>query len=365
MDNSTPPPAGQEPPITAQTVPPTAAPQAPHRPAPPPKPRGRGCLFALIVLLFVGGFLVLAIFGAVAMNIEGRAASEVREVHFSGKRLTSHKVAILRVEGLIADGEGYLKKQIDAIRDDDRVKAVVLRINSPGGTVSGSDYVYHHLTQLREDRQLPIVVSMGAICASGGYYIAMAVGDTPETIIAEPTTWTGSIGVIIPHYDLSGLLAEWKIQDDSIKSHPLKQLGSMTRPMSEEERAILQSLVNDSFDRFKEVVKSGRPHFREDPQALDAVATGAVFSTNQALDNGLVDAEGFLEDAIDRAIDLAGLDKDQVHVIEYERRFGLLEEMLMTSRARPRINWQSWVERATPQAYYLYSALPNLLETAP
>ena len=124
---------------------------------------------------------------------------------------------------------------------------VVLRVDSPGGTVTGSDYLYHHIKQLREELELPMVVSMGSLCASGGYYIAMAVGQGEDLIFAEPTTWTGSIGVVIPHYDLAGLLASWNVEDDSIASHPLKLLGSPTREMTAEDREILQQLVDDHF----------------------------------------------------------------------------------------------------------------------
>ncbi len=124
------------------------------------------------------------------------------------------------------EGDGFVKRQIDRVRKDAQVKAVVVRIDSPGGTVTGSDYIYHHLKKLREDRSLPLVVSMGSIAASGGYYIAMAVGDQEKSIFAEPTTTTGSIGVIVPHYDLSGLMARYDVRDDSISSHPRKQILS-------------------------------------------------------------------------------------------------------------------------------------------
>ena len=355
------PPPGDQPPVTANVI--GAGPR--HAPPPPPKPGRGGLLLALFVLLLGGAFVVVLGLIAVAFSFGPHNLDGIEEAHYARQRRARDKVAILRVEGVIASGEGYLKKQIDAIRDDPHVKAIVLRINSPGGTVSGSDYTYHHLTELRDERQLPIVVSMGAICASGGYYIAMAVGDTPEVIYAEPTTWTGSIGVIIPHYDAAGLLEEWKITDDSIKSNPLKQLGSFTRHMTDREREILQSLVNDSFARFKKIVRSGRPAFEENPKALDDVATGVVFSTPQALKNGLVDRSGFLEDAIDRAAELAGLDKDKVNVVEYKQRLGLLEHMIMQSETPPaRADLQSLLRLATPQAYYLYSWLPTLQRTA-
>ena len=146
---------------------------------------------------------------------------------------------------------------------------------------------------------------MGGLAASGGYYASMAVGDTEDTIFAEPTTWTGSIGVVIPHYNVTGLMKEIGVADDSIASNPLKEMGSFTRPMTEAERNIFQNLVNEGFTRFKDVVKSGRPKFKQDPAALDKLATGQVFTAVQAEKNGLIDKIGFIDDAVDRAIELA------------------------------------------------------------
>src|SRR5262249_659403 len=142
--------------------------------------------------------------------------SEVREKYHSMNRFGKDKVAIINVEGTIMAGEGFVKHQIDAVKNDPHVKAVVLRVDSPGGTVTGSDYIYHTLKKMSEERKIPLVVSMGSVAASGGYYIAMAAGPNPKTIFAEPTCWTGSIGVIIPHYDISSLLEKWSIEDDSI-----------------------------------------------------------------------------------------------------------------------------------------------------
>ncbi|MCH8923990.1 MAG: signal peptide peptidase SppA, partial [Planctomycetes bacterium] len=215
------------------------------------------------------------------------------------------KIAIITIDGAILSAEGHVKHQIDRVRQDKNVKAVVLRINSPGGTVTASDYLYHHLVELRKEKDIPIVVSMGGVCASGGYYIAMAVGDGEKVIYAEPTTWTGSIGVIIPHYNISGLMKKYGVEDDSIASHPLKETGSMTKEMSPEQRAILQELVQISFEGFKDIVKQGRPKLDDTQQDadgltdMDKVATGQVFTAEQAVDRGLVDEIGFIEKAID------------------------------------------------------------------
>jgi protease IV len=319
-------------------------------------------LFALSSI----GALLLAVLAAVALVglVSWEEDDGIHEHHHSLARSADQKVAIITLEGTILDGDGFVKKQIDHVRDDPSVKAVVLRVNSPGGTVSGSDYLYHHLQQLCRDRQLPLVVSMGGIAASGGYYVAMAVGDTPRTIFAEPTTWTGSIGVVIPHYNLAGLMEKWQIEEDSIKSHRLKQMGSPLRLMTEEERKIFQSLVDDGFTRFKEVVKSGRPMFRSDEAALDKMATGQVFTTRQALAGGLVDQEGFVEDAIDRALELAGLDKEHTSVVKYKHFGGIFDVVLgahgQARGASPVGELAALFDLATPRAYYLCTWLPPL-----
>jgi protease-4 len=140
-----------------------------------------------------------------------------KEKYHSLDKYAAKKLAIIDISGPIMEAEdGFVKRQIDLVREDKDVVAVVARIDSPGGTVTGSDYIYHHLRDLVEERKLPLVVSMGGVCASGGYYAAMAVGDQANSIFAEPTTWTGSIGVIIPHFDLSGSLSALQIEDDSI-----------------------------------------------------------------------------------------------------------------------------------------------------
>src|SRR5258706_10396683 len=225
-------------------------------------------------------------------------------------------------------------KQIRTVRKDENVKGIVLRVDSPGGAVTGADYIFHHLKELKNEKGCPVVVSMGGMAASGGYYVSMVVGDQKDSIFAEPTTTTGSIGVIIPHYDISGLLSKFDVKDDSISSHERKQMLSMTRPIPKEHRDIIQGYVNETFDRFKMIVKEGRPKFTKDAAALDKLATGEIFSADQALKHGLVDKIGFLEDAVERAIELAHLTKDEVQVVKYKKPVSLLDDFaLMQGRS--------------------------------
>jgi protease-4 len=262
------------------------------------------------------------------------------------------------------EGDGFVKRQIDKVREDTGVKAIVLRVDSPGGTVTGSDYIYHHLKKLRADKgNIPLVVSMGSMAASGGYYVSMAVEDQENVIFAEPTTTTGSIGVIIPHYNVKGLMDQYHVVDDSIASHERKQMLSMTRELSPEHRAIIQQYVNESFGRFKNIVKSGRPIFAKDASALDQLATGEIFSADQALKHGLVDKIGFVEDAIDRAIELANLNKDDVRVVKFKKPAALFDIGAMAQAkgaSGDMSNIGALLELSTPRAYYLFSAFPTL-----
>jgi protease IV len=279
------------------------------------------------VLVLIGQWVMLAEYFDTTGGIE--------EKYFAGDKTGDDKVAIISVEGVIMEGDGFVKKQIDKVREDKHVKAIVVRVDSPGGTVTGSDFILHHLKKLRDDNSLPVVVSMGGMAASGGYYVSMAVGDRENTIFAEPTCTTGSIGVMIPHYDISGLMSRFDIKDDSIATHPRKLMLSMTHPMSEEERKLVQALINDMFERFKSIVKEGRPAFDRDPAALDTLATGEIFTAEQALKNKLIDKIGFVEDAIDRAIELANLNKSKTRIVKYKRPITFMDG-LTTAQARER-----------------------------
>ncbi|HLA84869.1 MAG TPA: signal peptide peptidase SppA [Thermoguttaceae bacterium] len=343
-----------EPPVRAEVV-------EPVRTSPPPAaPRRRlGCLMAVMAMVGMGFFglvVVIVLLGMGSLGSEHR----VREEYVSHNRFGSDKVVIITLDGPIFTGDGFVKRQIDRAKEDKSVKAVVLRVDSPGGTVSGSDYLYHYLCELAKDRDIPIVVSMGGIAASGGYYVSMAVGPTPDTIFAEPTTWTGSIGVKIPHYDLSTLLSRVGVKEDTIASHELKTMGSIAKPMSEVERKIFQSLVDDSFSRFKQIIRDGRPRFAQDPKALDTLATGQVYTADQALKNGLVDKIGFVEDAVGRAIELAALDKSRVRVVKYKPEVSLATLFGGAARAKPSA-LTTLLEATSPRAYYLHTWLPAAL----
>jgi protease-4 len=307
------------------------------------------------------GFCVLSMIGmAFGMSEYFDTSEGITEKYHSLSELGTDKIAVIKVTGTIMGGDGYVKKQINRVRKDESVKGIVLRVNSPGGTVTGSDFIYHHLTKLRDERELPMVVSMGAMAASGGYYVAMAVGDQENSIYAEPTTTTGSIGVIIPHYDLTGLMERFDIKNDSIATHPRKMMLSMTKKSTPEDRAVLERYVNSSFERFKGIVKAGRPRFRDNPEELDELATGEIFTAEQAQEAGLVDEIGFIEEAIERVIELADLDEDKVRVVTYRQPVSFVEALGLSQSERVSPGAEL-ANLSVPRAYYLLTSLPILL----
>jgi len=335
-----------------------------HPAPPPPRRRRMGAWIGWM------GFVACAVLLMRHYSVEREyydTTAGVRERFHSGNRTATDKIAIISVTGVILEGDGFVKQQIDRVARDSHVRAVVLRINSPGGTVTGSDYLYHHLCRLGDDRELPIVVSMGSRAAGGGYYLAMAVGDRPRSIFAEPTTTTGSIGVIVPHYDLSQFLNRFDIKNDSISSHPRKQLLSMTRAMSPDGRQIIQAYVNESFERFKAIVKRGRPALRRsnpdgalrDPETGVDLATGEIFTATRAKRFGLVDEIGFIEQAIDRAAELAGLEPNAARVVQFARpatltgMLGFAQGPSSGSAWPPAVTWSQFLEWTVPRAYFL------------
>ncbi len=309
---------------------------------------------------------------AATINEYTDADKGIQERLVSGSELAPDKIAVITISGVILEGDGFVKKQIDRVREDEAVKAIVVRVDSPGGTVTGSDYIYHHLKKLREEKQVPLVVSMGSVAASGGYYVAMAVGDQPDSIFAEPTTTTGSIGVLIPHYDFSGLLERFDVKDDSIASHPRKLILSMTRPMPDDHRVLLEQHVQDLFERFKQIVHEGRPQLRNGEKRLERdgvdLATGEIFTADDAVTHGLVDRIGFVEDAVARARELAGLDQSRVRVVRYQRSGALLDTLIggdLTASSGAPSQLLELLEASVPRAYYLCTSLPPLVSSYP
>ena len=302
------------------------------------------------------GVLVGSVFlFAVAKNAVGEISLEMDEKNVTekmirGNKNASVKVAIISVDGVITgDADGFIARQIRRAISDTKVRAVVLRVNSPGGTMSGSDYYHHLLKKMKSERNIPIVVSMGSIAASGGYYVSMV----SDEIYAEPSTITGSIGVVASLFDASELFKKIGVESTPVVSGDHKTMGSFMKPMSEEERALFQRLIDDNFDRFKEIIREGRRAFANNPAKLDTLATGEIFSANDALKNNLIDRIGFLDDAIDRAVSLAGLTEHDSKVIQYKPKLSLMDTLLESRSPGKLLSGDALSQVTTPKVYLI------------
>lgn len=245
------------------------------------------------------------------------------------------RIALIRVEGVILDAQqtvGDLKK----FGDSPSVKAIVLRIDSPGGGVVPSQEIHDAVMRVRNKQNKAVVASMGTVAASGGYYIAAAT----DRIMANPGTLTGSIGVIMELANLEGLLKKIGVENVVVKSGRHKDIGSPFRKMSDEDRRILQSVMDDVHTQFIEAVAEGRSLDVSDVQPL---ADGRIFTGRQAKEIKLVDELGNLDDAIRLAADLAGIEGEP-KVVEPRKRFSVRE--LIESRlfgTLPRFDFQTGV----------------------
>jgi protease-4 len=247
----------------------------------------------------------------------------VLALSFGGTELKlGDKVGVVKVEGMIADSLETVEQIKDFARRDD-IKAVVVRIDSPGGSVGPSQEIYREIQRLREHKR--VVASMGAVAASGGYYIAAGA----EKIVANPGTITGSIGVIAEFVNVQELLTKIGLKGDVIKSGKFKDAGSPLREMTPEERALIQGLLDDVHRQFVEAVARGRSL---DASVVSALADGRVFSGEQAKKNGLVDELGGLSDAIEMVAKLSGLEPDP-EVVYAEKPFGSVLRHLMQEGA--------------------------------
>jgi protease-4 len=230
------------------------------------------------------------------------------------------RVGIIEVEGLIAD-DAKLLEQIRRYRRDPSVKAVLVQINSPGGVVGPSQSVYEELRRLGEETERPIVASIGGVGASGGYYIALAA----DSIFALPGSITGSIGVVMEMPEASGLMEKVGVRVEVVKSAEHKDTGSPFRPMTPEDRAVLQALVADVYEQFVEVVMRERAL---PDSAVRMVSDGRILSGRQALERGLIDRLGNFHDALDAAGRMAGLGEDPRVVRPPEERTSILDLLL-------------------------------------
>ena len=211
-------------------------------------------------------------------------------------------------------------KDLRKLKDDKNVKAVVLRVNSPGGSAYGSEQIWYAINQLKKEK--PVIVSMGDYAASGGYYIAC----NADTIVAEPTTLTGSIGIFGMMPNAKGLTEKLGVNFDAVKTNPYADFGNLTRPMNDGEKGLMQMYVNKGYELFLTRCSDGRGISMEE---LDKIAQGRVWTGSTAKELGLVDELGGLDKALEIAIAKAGV--DAYTVMNYPKKEGFLESLMNTN----------------------------------
>ena len=319
-----------------------------------PSPVSRWTIRLLAILLVLSVMANVSQFAAY-QDYSGGVNAPYERFH-SGTLSASRKIARLTVDFTIMPPfTQRILDTIDVVADDDSIDGVLLVVDSPGGLVSDSHEIYHRLKELAEKK--PIFVSMGGIAASGGYYVAMAAGAEGK-IYAQPTTWTGSIGVIMPRYDLTGLADKVGVESDSMSTGPLKDTLNPLKEMSAEEREVWRVILEESFDRFLEVIDQGRPDL--DLARIRELATGQVYTSRQALENGLVDAIGYEEDAIDALQKKLGL--EEVRVVEYEHPQTFVDMLMSAQVSAPSTGdvLGKLLESSVPRAMYLFGRMPGL-----
>jgi protease-4 len=267
-----------------------------------------------LVILILGIFSIASCSYNISTIFTGMAFSKPSAL----STLVEPGVAVLVIEGEIYDTQWAITA-LKSFKENDKIKALVLRVNSPGGAVAPCQELY---TALRAFGK-PIVVSMGSVAASGGYYLAVA----GSHIMANPGTITGSIGVIMETIEFDEAMDKLGIKAQVIKSGQFKDIGSPFRGMKPEEHALLQNMILEVYEQFVKDVAVGRPKLKI--EQIRSVADGRVFSGQEALELGLIDSYGGLQDAIDKAMGLGGItDISDAQVIYEDGRSSLLEELL-------------------------------------
>ena len=277
----------------------------------------------VLSISFMGLFVVK---GALTTQVEDESTKKLSETVIGGSG--TDKILLIPVKGVITGQSSKklfqetpsivdsVKQQLKQARDDNAIKAVILEINSPGGGITASDIIYKKVLEFKEQTNKKVIVCMQDVAASGAYYISAAA----DKIISHPTTITGSIGVIMPLINIANLAEKYGIQDNSIKSGDMKSIGSPLKKMSDAERKVLYDIVDEMYTRFINIIAAGRNMELEDVRKL---SDGRIYTGVQALENGLVDQLGYIEDAITLAKSITGL--NEAKVIKYKKMFNLAE----------------------------------------
>jgi len=293
--------------------------------------------------------LVLMLISVVFMFAAGPGPRYIEKVVQKGP--ANVKIAIIDLQGIIQN-QAYAEvhDQLEMARKDDSVKGVILRVNSPGGSVCDSDRIYHEILGLRKDTNEPVVGFMQSVAASGGYYCSAAC----DKIVAEPTTITGSIGVIMAQFVVRELLEEkLGVMPVIIKSREKKDWPSPFRKPSDEEIEYIEDkLILPAYERFVQIVADGREALTL--ARVKELADGSIYNAEEALNNKLIDKVGYLQEAIEQVKELAEIDKAQV--VEYRKPFSLASFLNSQNKMNLTLDRNKLLELSRAERLYLWTA---------
>jgi protease-4 len=319
-----------------------------------PARKGSGWkIFWGIVLAFsvmANGALLLMLIGVIALFTTGQRGMFAEGVLREGP--ARNKIAVINLQGVIQSQlAGDIYQQLKVAGRDRRVKGLIFRVNSPGGTISASDQIYTQIKKFRNEHNIPVIAFMQGVAASGGYYTSVAC----EKIIAEPTTITGSIGVISWYLVVQELLEEkLGVLPVTVKSGQKKDWPSSFRQPAPEELQYMQDkLITPAFERFVQVVAEGRKATL-DANEVRRLADGGIYGAQEALEEKLIDDIGYLDEAIEVIKSLAGIDKAQV--VEYRKAFSFADFLSYRKPNLLNLDRTKLYELGTPQILYLWSA---------
>lgn len=341
---------------------------------PPRQNRRLGC-FGIVGLIAVAGglffaavFIIILSFVFLSTGELGEGSRQIVEEELRMQRGVRDKIVVIDIKGIIHSSSGLdgastgkVTNQLNQARRDPAVRAVILDMNTPGGEVTASDEVSYAVRNLR-DADIPVVVCMRSVCASGGYYIAAAA----DHIVANPTTLTGSIGVLIPRFNYSQLLDKIGVQHESFTSGEMKNMlsGAVKRSPEKKQRQnrFIQKLVDKTFRKFLEVVAEGRENFDSLAEVKKAdFADGRIMLAEEAVDFGLVDSIGYFDDAIYEARELSSA--YEANVVRYKSAFRLTDLLSpLTSRREVNINSELLPIEVRLSPYNLYYLMPTVAD---
>ena len=284
-------------------------------------------------------FFLLTGFGMFTILILGTMAM-VLVMGGDAKRIDGESVGVIEIEGPIADARKTIE-DLRTFRENEDIRAIVVRIDSPGGAVGPSQEIYREIRKTIKTKK--VVASMGAVAASGGYYIACAA----DGIVANPGTITGSIGVIMGYTNFRELLDKIGMVPVVIKSGPYKDTGSPTREMRADERELLEAVTHGIHEQFVSAIAEGRGMDRD---LVAAAADGRIYTGEQAKERGLIDRLGNFEDALDWAGELGGIEGNVVPVYVRKDKLSLLQYLLSSSLP----DWMSSIIQPGLYAEYRY-----------